>query len=159
MCRASCAQWDTRLTCSSVAQQQSCKAILREVLSVVLGDSGPAALDHFQLTLPVRGDTGRIRQPLLHDHTPAPLGDPLLPGCLCAQTVLAVLQHKLSELSEAASSSHSKAAAAATKQQVAAAQKEAETKVAKALQDAAEQVRTQQMAGACNWMPHLGPSY
>lgn len=145
---------------ASDVTQQSCKAILREVLSAVLEDSGPAALDHFQLTLPVRGDTGRIRQPLLHIHMSGRLCDPLhglLPGSLCTQTVLAVLQHKLSELSEAPSSSHSKAAAAAAKQQVAAAQKEAETKAAKALQDAAEQVRAQHMVGACGWMPHPGP--
>lgn len=31
---------------------QSCKAVLREVLCAVLGESGPQ-LDHFQLTLPV----------------------------------------------------------------------------------------------------------
>lgn len=56
------------------------------------------------------------------------------------QAVLAVLQHKLAE---AASSGHSKAsaaAAAAAKQQALAAQKEAEGKAAKQLQDAAEQV-------------------
>jgi hypothetical protein len=57
-----------------------------------------------------------------------------------AQAVLAVLQHKLAE---AASSGHSKvsaAAATAAKQQALVAQKEAEGKAAKQLQDAADQV-------------------
>lgn len=50
----------------------------------MLRDSGPAALDHFQLTLPVRGDTGRIRQPSLNIQTSGPLYDPLLGCCLAA---------------------------------------------------------------------------
>jgi hypothetical protein len=57
------------------------------------------------------------------------------------QAVLAVVQHKLTEAANAGHSKATAGAAAAVKQQVAAAQKEAEAKASKQLQDITDQVR------------------
>lgn len=77
--------------------------------------------------------------------------------CVRVQAVLAVLQHKLTEAANTSASRANASAAAAVKQQLCIAQKEAEAKANKQLQEAAEQVGGQHATTAVStwWLRRM----